>query len=111
MPDGGVPIAPPVLPPIIPTVRKPPEPPPKPIRYVEARWLTDGMIAYIRWNREQGTLLKVRVVCAMGHHGRVVNTTYEYDRVRHIDDILVPDTEPQATVPDMAAILNAIDNG
>lgn len=109
MPDGCIPVVtPPVLPPITPKVRQPPEPPPKPVRYVEPRWLSDGMIAYVRWNREQGTLLKVRVVCAAGMHGHVVNERFQYDRWKHIDDLLVPDTAPQAGV-DMSEILAILD--
>lgn len=69
------------------------------------------MLAYIRWDREQGSLLKVRVVCAAGNHGHVVNGRYNVDTWKHIDDILVPDTEPQADQPDMAEILRILNKG
>ncbi len=115
MPDGSVPprLATPPFepPPAPPKAKQPPEPPPKPIRYVPTCWLSDGMLAYIRWNREQGTLLRVRVVCASGNHGRVVNEQYNVNSWKHIDDILVPEGTPQGSIPNMLEICRILDGG
>jgi len=72
--------------------------------YVEPRWVSDGMVVYLPWNKEtnrpgysaSGTALRCTVAVAAGHHARIVNSKYGVDRWYPLTALYVPPDSPAA---------------
>ena len=58
--------------------------------YSEPAWVEDGMTVWLPWNREKGSALRCRVVCAAGNHAHIVNEEYNVDKWVGISNLLVP---------------------
>ncbi len=73
-------------------------------RYVEPRWVEEGMSVWLPWNPETnkpgrsmtGTALHCTVAVAAGYHARVVNAKFGVDHWYHITSLYVPTTHPAA---------------
>lgn len=58
--------------------------------YSEPAWLSDGSEVWLPWNREKGSALRCKVVCAAGNHARIVNEQYKVDKWVALSNLLVP---------------------
>lgn len=58
--------------------------------YSEPAWVEDGMTVWLPWNREKGSALRCKVICAAGNHARIANDQYGVDKWVNLSSLLVP---------------------
>lgn len=78
------------------TKKQPPEKEPPPKLVWGVKWAEDGMEVWLPWNREKRSALRCTVVCAAGHHARIVNERFDVDTWKRLDDLLVREGDPHA---------------